>query len=373
VNEPSPRLERLQVSALSIPTDSPESDGTLAWQRTVLVVVEAVSSGVTGLGYTYADLGTALVVRDTLGRVVTGKDVMAVESNYDGMMRAVRNLGRDGIAGMAVSAVDMALWDLKARLVSLPLVSLLGSARPSVPVYGSGGFTSYDLEELSAQLARWVEAGIPRVKMKIGTEPTADAWRVSAARDAIGPGAELFVDANGAYSRKQAVAMAEKFGELGVTWFEEPVSSDDLEGMRLVRDRAPAPMEIAAGEYGYDPPYFARMLAAGAVDVLQADATRCGGVSGFLRAAALADAAGLPLSAHCAPAIHAHLGCACARVRHVEYFHDHARIERLVFSGALEPRGGRLEPGRRPGLGLALENDAERWVVEGLWRRPAAA
>jgi L-alanine-DL-glutamate epimerase-like enolase superfamily enzyme len=201
--------------------------------------------------------------------------------------------------------------------------------------------------------------------MKIGRDPAADVDRVAAARDAIGPKVQLFVDANGAYARKQALAQAERFAPLGVAWFEEPVPSDDLAGLRLLRDRGPAGMAIAAGEYGYDPPYFRRMLEAGAVDVLQADATRCGGPTGFLRAAALCDAFDVPLSAHCGPQLHAHLCCAAGRAVHVEYFHDHARIEALLLDGAIRPEGGRLRPDpSRPGVGAVPRwSEFERFEV----------
>jgi L-alanine-DL-glutamate epimerase-like enolase superfamily enzyme len=265
---------------------------------------------------------------------------------------------------MAISAVDSALWDLKARLLELPLATLLGAVRDSVPVYGSGGFTSYSIERLQAQLAGWVQDGIPRVKMKIGRRPGEDLARVRAAWEAIGSNAGLFVDANGAYSRKEALEFAERFAACGVGWFEEPVSSDDLEGLRLIRDRAPAGMDIAAGEYGYEPVYFRRMLEAGAVDVQQADATRCGGITGWLAVAALCEAHGIELSAHCAPQLHAHAGCAVGPLRHLEYFHDHARLEQLLFDGALTPVGGALRPDpERPGLGIELRTaDAERFA-----------
>jgi L-alanine-DL-glutamate epimerase-like enolase superfamily enzyme len=177
---------------------------------------------------------------------------------------------------------------------------------------------------------------------------------------------QLFVDANGAYSRKQALAFADKYAELGVTWFEEPVSSDDLAGLRLIRDRGPAGMDVAAGEYGYQPLYFRRMLEAGAVDVLQADGTRCGGVTGFLKAADVCESFGLPLSAHCAPALHVHPCCATtAEFRHLEYFHDHARIDGMLFDGAAAPVKGVLYPDlSRPGLGLEFKHkDAERFKV----------
>lgn len=358
-------IERLDVSAYTIPTDSPEADGTLSWDATTIVVVEPVAGGVSGLGYTYADTAAARLIDEMLAGVVEGRDAMAVPGTWEAMVRAIRNLGRPGIASMAIAAVDTALWDLKARLLELPLVTLLGGVREGVPVYGSGGFTSYSIERLQHQLVGWVHIGIPRVKMKIGTHPAEDLRRVRAAREAIGDDAELFVDANGAYSRKQALYQAEAFAELGVSWFEEPVSSDDLEGLRLLRDRAPAGMDIAAGEYGYDLPYFHRMLEAEAVDVLQADGSRCAGITGFMRTAALCEARSLPLSAHTAPSLHTHPGCALTPLRHLEYFHDHVRVEHLLFDGVPEPVGGMLRPHlSRPGIGLDLKRaDAARYAV----------
>ncbi len=277
--------------------------------------------------------------------------------------RAIRNLGWDGICATAISAVDVALWDLKARLLGVCLADLLGRAHEAVPVYGSGGLTSYTETELCEQLAGWVGDGIPRVKMKVGRDPAADLPRAAAVRDAIGPDAELYVDANGAYSRKQALAMADGFAELGVSWFEEPVSSNDLVGLRLIRDRAPVGIDVTAGEYGYEPGYFRQMLEAGAVDVLQADVTRCCGITGLLDVGALCTAHELPFSAHCAPQIHAHAACAIGRLIHCEYFHTHARAEALLFDGVLEPQDGRLVPNAdRVGLGIELKRaDAERF------------
>jgi len=358
-------IVRVEATAYTIPTDAPEADGTIAWDNTTLVVVEVTAGGKAGLGYTYADPSAASIARGTLAGAICGRDAMGVPGAWMSMVASVRNTGRPGVASMAVSAVDAALWDLKGRLLGLPLITLLGAAREAAPVYGSGGFTSYSVDRLREQLGGWVAAGIPRVKMKVGTHPGDDAARVRAAREAIGPAAELFVDANGAYDRKLALVQATRFAESGVSWFEEPVSSDDLEGLRLVRDRAPAGMEVAAGEYGFMPVYFRRMLAAGAVDVIQADASRCGGITGFLRVAAQAEAHCLPLSAHCAPSLHVAVGCAATQFRHLEYFHDHQRIEHLLFDGAPTPEGGALRPDpTRPGLGLDLKRqDAARYMV----------
>jgi L-alanine-DL-glutamate epimerase-like enolase superfamily enzyme len=350
-----PRVEDVRVSTYTVGTDAPESDGTLEWSATTLVVVEVTTGSVTGLGYTYADTSTALFIRDRLAPIVRGLDAMSIPAAWRAMVRAIRNLGRPGVASMAIAAVDVALWDLKARLLALPLVTLLGAARHAAPIYGSGGFTSYTEERLCAQLGQWAREGIPRVKMKVGRDAAADRRRVKLAREAVGPDVALFVDANGAYSRKEALAQADVFASAHVGWFEEPVTSDDLEGLRLLRDRGPAGMAIAAGEYGYDLPYFRRMLEAGAVDVLQADATRCAGFTGFLEVATLCDARGVALSAHCAPALHLHVACAAPAVCHVEYFHDHARIENLLFEGTVLPVRGALAPDlSRHGHGLTL-------------------
>jgi L-alanine-DL-glutamate epimerase-like enolase superfamily enzyme len=350
-------VQELEVKAFTVPTDAPEADGTLAWDSTTIVVVHAYGAGEWGIGYTYADLATATLIETKLASVVEGRDAMDPQSAWLAMVGAIRNLGRPGISSMAIAAVDVALWDLKARLLRLPLCKLLGMAQERVPIYGSGGFTSYSNERLQDQLSSWVQQGIPRVKMKVGSKPRDDPGRVRAAREAIGPNAELFVDANGAYARKQAVSLAARFREEAqVGWFEEPVSSDDLEGLRLIRDKAPEGMAIAAGEYGYDLPYFERMLEAGAVDVLQADIARCGGVTELLRVDALCRARSMPISLHCGPAIHRHVGLALEQLVHLEYFHDHVRIERLLFDGIAEPRDGALYPDlSRPGIGLELK------------------
>jgi L-alanine-DL-glutamate epimerase-like enolase superfamily enzyme len=358
----APVITRVCARAFSFPTDAPEADGTIAWSATTMVVVEIESGSTTGIGYTYASSAAAHLINDVLSGLLLGEWVTSIPRLWSAMAQAVRNVGRPGIASCAISAVDVALWDLKSRLLGLPLATLFGIARDRVPVYGSGGFTSYSTERLQNQLQGWVARdGCRFVKMKVGSDAVRDPDRVRAARAVIGE-AELFVDANGAYSRKQALAFAERVAELGVTWFEEPVSSDDREGLRLLRDRAPAAIEIAAGEYGYTPHYFRRMLEAGAVDVLQADATRCGGYTGFLRVAALVDAFGLSLSAHTAPALHLPACCAAPRLRHIEWFHDHARIERMVFDGAPTVTEGEIAPDfARPGHGLDFkQRDAER-------------
>ena len=358
-------IKKLSVAAYKIPTDKPESDGTCEWDSTTIVIVEAEAGDQRSLGYTYADEATAKLIDSKLKHVVIGRDASSPNDCFVAMVKSIRNLGRAGICSMAISAVDTALWDLKAKLLGVPLVRLFGQIRDAMPIYGSGGFTSYSNEKLQEQLDGWVEQGIPRVKMKIGRDGKADPDRVAAARQAIGEEAELFVDANGGYSRKQALELSYVFSELDVSWFEEPVSSDDLAGLHLMRDDGPPGMDIAAGEYGYDVTYFERMLDAQAVDILQADATRCGGYTGFFQAAVLCEAHHLPLSSHCAPALHLPIGCSARPFRHAEYFHDHVRIEKMFFDGVAQPNDGALAPDlSRPGNGLELKRkDVEKFAI----------
>ncbi|HUZ94526.1 MAG TPA: enolase C-terminal domain-like protein [Edaphobacter sp.] len=348
-----------KVRVFTIPTDAPEADGTYAWNSSTMVLVTLESGHHQGLGYTYADVATGKLVETLLEMVVTGCDVFSHGAILQSMYRHVRNLGETGITMMAIAAIDNALWDLRARLLNIPLVSLLGMVRESIPVYGSGGFTSYNDEQLETQLAGWVKQGCSMVKMKVGTHPSDDPRRVSVARKAIGDDTELFVDANGAYSVTQALELALLFSEQNVRWFEEPVSSDNLTGLNQIRSRAPHGMDIAAGEYGYTAWYFKQMIDAQAITVLQADATRCGGISGFLDVAALCWAANIPLSSHCGPSMHLHVCCAVPRAIHMEFFHDHARIERMFFDGFCEPVSGVMKPNlSRPGAGLELKTKA---------------
>jgi L-alanine-DL-glutamate epimerase-like enolase superfamily enzyme len=351
----SASIDRVDIAQFTIPTDLPESDGTLEWDHTDITVVWASAGGQHGLGYTYAGSSTAALIRDVLADVVRGRDALAPTAAYEAMWRSIRNIGRPGVCSMAISALDCALWDLKARLLDVPLASLLGPMRNSVPVYGSGGFTSYTNRQLADQLAHWANEGIRAVKMKIGRDPLKDPERVRTARQAIGSATRLYVDANGAYSPRAALAQMEMLAARDVSWFEEPVSSDDRAGMRFVRERTAPGINIAAGEYGYDLFYFRELLESGAVDVLQADITRCGGLTAFIQIAALCEAFHRPLSAHTAPALHVHAACAAVPFTEQEYFHDHVRIESMFFDGLPALKGGTLRPDlTRPGNGLEL-------------------
>jgi L-alanine-DL-glutamate epimerase-like enolase superfamily enzyme len=369
----SPRLDvavsAVDAAAYTIPTERPEGDGTLTWDSTTWVVVR-VGTGdprlPEGVGWTYAAPAAAHVVRDLLAPVVTGHRALDTARSWEAMVRAVRNAGRPGLVAMAISAVDTALWDLAARLLDLPLHRLLGSVRDEVPVYGSGGFTTDTEEHLREQLRGWVGQGIPRVKLKIGeswgTALRRDLERVTLARQVVGPDVEVFVDANGGYDAQQAVRVARRLDGLGVTWFEEPVSSDDHVGLRRVRACSAA--DVTAGEYGDSLAYFAHLLAADTVDCVQVDVTRCGGYTEWRRIAALAAAYGLEVSGHCAPSLHAPIAMVTPNLRHLEWFSDHVRIEHLFLDAFPSPDGGVIVPPDAPGHGLTVrESDLAPYRV----------
>lgn len=359
------KIEQLDATAYTVPTETPESDGTIKWNSTTMVLVSATAGGKTGIGYTYTQQAAAMFILTKLKPLILGEDILENTRITERLIHECRNDGATGMVMMAISAVDVALWDLKARILELPLYRLLGALRDRILVYGSGGFTSYTDYQLRQQLAGWVEQGIKHVKMKIGRHPEQDLNRVRVAREAIGTDASLFTDANGAFTGKQACLCAAEMDAYHVSWLEEPVSSEDHRGLQFIRNHVPPRIRIAAGEYGHDLRYFKRLLDAGAVDVLQADATRCGGFTGFLQVASLCAAYEIPLSAHCAPALHLHAALAAPAFSIAEYFFDHVRIEHMFFEGCSPPVEGRLAADKTaPGIGLDFKvQDARAYQV----------
>lgn len=351
-------VETLHAAAYTVPTEQAEADGTASWDATTLVVVTVSAAGVTGTGWTYGAPAVVDVVHDVLRSVVVGTDVAATPAIWAGMVAAVRDHTRVGLCGYAVSAVDIALWDLKARLLGCSLSTLWGRVRQSAPIYASGAFTTFTTTQLDQQLDAWVDdAAIPRVKIKIGeargTRTERDVARIRQTRRRVGSDTELYVDAAGSYTVKQAIRLMDEVEDSDVIWCEEPVNSNDLAGLRLIRNHVSA--DVAAGQYGSDLAYFARLCDAEAIDCVQIDATRAGGYTEWNRIAALAAAHHLEVSAHGAPNLHAHVGVATPNLRHLEYSSDHARIERLLFDHPLDPTGGQLSPhADLPGHGMNL-------------------
>jgi len=357
-------ITHVSTAVYRFPTPEPEADGTFEWHATTAVAVTLEAAGLAGLGWTYSSRAAAAVVEDELQPQVLGRSALDVTDGWSAMRRAVRNVGTSGLAMQAVSAVDVAWWDLKARLLGVPLGDLLGRCRDDVPVYGSGGFTTVDDAELAEQVAGWAEAGCTAMKIKIGEsrgdEPGRDLRRIRQLRRLAPEGTQLMVDANGGYTVGEAIRMGDRLDDVGVVWFEEPVPSDDTAGLTAVREALAC--DVAAGEYAATANDVSSLLPV--VDCLQLDATRCGGYTGWLRAAALAEGAHLQVSAHCAPSAHAVVAAAVPNMRHVEWFVDHARLEPQLLDGIPEVSGGALHPvSERPGHGMTLSEGAEQWRV----------
>lgn len=352
------------TAVYTVPTPAPEADGTAQWSATTVVVVHLTAEGEQGLGWSYTEPSAATVVADVLAPLLEGAHADDIQALRHRMLVAVRNAGATGVVASALSAVDVALWDLKARRLGVPLTRLLGRARTSAPIYGSGGFTGYDEATTVAELEHWLRLGANAVKIKIGeafgSNVERDLARVDLARRTIGNTVQLFVDANGGYSVGQAVRVEHRLRSRDVRWFEEPVSCDDPSRLADVRRRAT--IDIAAGEYVWRRSDAEALLAADAVDCLQLDVTRCGGYSGFLEVAAMAAGRGLEVSVHCGPHIAVPVALAIPNLRHVEYFVDHERTDCALFDGLPEVVDGALVPGAETsGHAMQLRADAERF------------
>ncbi|MEP7177469.1 MAG: enolase C-terminal domain-like protein [Pseudonocardiales bacterium] len=362
--DPVTTISGVKVAVYTFPTPEPEADGTLQWAATTAVTVTLHAGGQAGLGWTYSSPAAAAVIHDKLADAVNDRDAHDIAGGWSAMHRACRNLGTKGLVMQAISAVDMAWWDLKARLLKMPMTALLGQYRSEVPIYGSGGFTTLSDAQLEEQVGWWQTVGCTAMKIKIGqawgTHTTRDLARVGELRKYASDDVQLMVDANGGYSAGQARRIGHALDDLGVTWFEEPVSSDDTSGLANLRGALRC--DIAAGEYAADV-YDVRALLP-VVDCLQLDATRCGGYTGWLRSAALAQSQNLQVSAHCAPSLHAYVAAAVPNLRHVEWFVDHARLEPLLVDGLPEARGGALHLNTSTtGHGMSIRSEAEQWHV----------
>jgi L-alanine-DL-glutamate epimerase-like enolase superfamily enzyme len=353
-------IDNVDTAVYRFPTPEPEADGTLTWDATTAVAVTVSCDGLTGLGWTYSSPVAASVIETHFAALVCGRGAHDITATAAAMQNAARNYGASGLVGQAISAVDMALWDLKAKLLDVPLTTLLGACRSEVPIYGSGGFVSSSDGQLAEDVAAWRAAGCRAMKIKIGkdwgTAPQWDVDRVALFGELASDGTELMVDANGAYRTAEAVRIGDELERFAIRWFEEPVSSDDTEGLRVLRSALHC--DVAAGEY-IGTTYDAERLAP-VIDCLQADVTRCGGYTGFLRVAAIASAHNLEISTHCAPALHAPVAAAVPNLRHVEWFSDHVRLEPLLVQGVpAVGDGAMVVPSNRPGHGMALADDAE--------------
>src|SRR4051812_10868447 len=225
------------------------------------------------------------VIEGPLKSVLIGQDPLCHEKLWDDMFWQVRGFGRKGVAFIGLSAIDIALWDLKAKAFGVPLYRLLGPYTDTVPIYGSGGWTSFDLDGLVKEQTGYVARGIPRVKMKVakdfGKSEAEDIKRLAAVRKAVGDDVEIFVDANNGYYAKQAIAMSRRFEEFNVRWFEEPVLADDIQGLAEISRATTIP--VATGEHEYTKYGFKDLISQGGADIVQPDVGRVGGVTEWMK------------------------------------------------------------------------------------------
>ncbi|NQW16038.1 MAG: mandelate racemase/muconate lactonizing enzyme family protein [Chloroflexi bacterium] len=317
-------------------------------------------AGFEGLGTAAGLKATRSVIQDNLKDLLVGQDPFNIEKIWNDMFWRVRGYGRKGIAFQAVSAIDIALWDLKAKALGLPLYRLLGPFTDTVPVYGSGGWTNYSEDELVEEQMSYVNRGIPRVKMKVGKDfghsEREDLQRLDAVRTAVGDDVEIFVDANNGYYAKQAIRMAVEFEDYGVGWFEEPVLADDIAGLAAVASSTTIP--VATGEHEYTKFGFKDLITAGGVDIVQPDIGRVGGVTEWMKVAHMAHAFNLPVAPHAFQLIHLHTACATPNLKVVEYLGSVESNDELWYTEFPKPVNGMWSPyPDRPGLGLELDPD----------------
>jgi D-arabinonate dehydratase len=326
------------------------------------VVLVRTDEGVEGVGYARGGEVVRAAVEAEIAPRLVGRDAFATETLWAELQDAAAIVGRSGAFMRAQSAVDIALWDAKAKALGLPLFRLLGGERTRVPAYVSGGYyrDGQSADDLAQEMAGYVERGFRAVKIRVGRlSPREDAARAAAVRAAIGDDVDLMVDANQGYATAaDALAAGRRFEQLGVRWLEEPVRAEDRAGCAEVA--AALDMAVAAGESEYGRHAFRDLIASRAADVLQPDATVVGGVSEWLKVAALAGAHGLPLAPHYFTEVHAHLVAATPGAICVEYFFPDADIISFdeLLDEPLAPRDGFVELPERPGVGLDLRPGA---------------
>jgi L-alanine-DL-glutamate epimerase-like enolase superfamily enzyme len=351
------------IQDATIPTPLPGDAG-----RAGLFVHVHTDAGITGLGIGTPHPAVRAVVESSLKPILLGEEPFAIERLWEAMFWRVRGYGRKGVAFCALSAVDIALWDLKAKALGLPLYRLLGTYTDRVPIYGSGGWTDFSEAELVAEQTGYIERlGVRSVKMKVakdfGTAEREDLRRLAAVRKAVGDEIEILVDANNGYYAKQAIAMSKAFEDYNVRWFEEPVLADDIDGLAAVARATTIP--VATGEHEYTKYGFKDLIARGGADIVQPDIGRVGGVTEWLKAAQLAAAFNLPVAPHAFQVVSLHVACATPNLRIVEYLGVSEEADLLWYTDFPRPVDGWWSPDPdRPGLGLELDPHAvERYRV----------
>lgn len=367
---PADRITSLTLSSVTLPLPTGISDAKVLTGRqrpmtevAFLFAEIDTEAGHAGLGFSYAKRagGPAQFAhaREVAPDLI-GEDPNDIGRLWTKLVWAGASVGRSGAATQALAAIDVALWDLKAKRAGLPLAKLLGAYRDSVRCYDtSGGFLHEPIEQVLANATRTLESGVGGIKIKVGQPDwREDLRRVAAVRAHLGDGVALMVDANQQWDRPTAMRVGRAMEEFGLEWIEEPLDAYDAEGHAdLTRTLTTA---VATGEMLTSVAEHYELIRHRAVDILQPDAPRIGGITRFLTLAALADHANLQLAPHFAMEIHVHLAAAYPREPWVEHFDWLYPL----FNERLETRGGRMHLSARPGLGITLSEQARAWTVD---------
>lgn len=357
------RISSVKVHLVSEPVTSGFADATRKVESVGYVIVRVITdTGLEGIGLTYHEVGgeaTRDLIEYNMTARLIGRDPLETEVIYADFVQYLRGVGRKGLMFCALSAVDMALWDLKGKIFDLPLYRLLGGNKTRVPVYASGGWTSYSDDELVAEARRMVGEGYRMIKLKVGVEggrnPRHDVQRVAKVREAIGPDIGLMLDANNCWSAATAAQFSNRLVDFDIMFLEEPVFADDIPGLAQFKRSTDLP--LATGEHEYTK-YGARdLLLNNAVDILQLDGGRAGGYTEMLKVAAMAQAWNIPIAPHALENMHLHLAAAVPNALFVERLLLFEGLTAHTFIDAPVPKDGYMEVPNLPGMGLTLNMD----------------
>lgn len=321
--------------------------------------------GITGIGPARSGALDKALIEELLKPYVVGEDPLNSERIWEKMYWASLQYGRRGAAISAISTIDIAIWDLKGKILNQPVHKLLGGHRDTVPSYGSGINLNYTREELVEEMTAYVESGFKMVKMKIGRrDPDDDLERVKLVREAIGPDVDLALDVNNGWSVKTAIRMAGKLEKYDIYWLEEPILADEIDNLSRLADETSIP--IAVGENHYTKWEFKELMERGAMEIVQADIGKCGGVTEFIKIAAMADAYGLPVCPHHTEYVDAPLVAAIPNGLFHEYIREWFGPMGQLFVDPIKPENGEISPSNKPGFGIELNEES----IKGLKVRP---
>ena len=356
-------IKDVKVHLVSMPITAGFADATRKVEMIGYTIVRVTTEdGIEGFGVTYHEVGgeaTKVLIEKNIAPRLIGKDPFETEVIWQDMFQYLRGVGRKGLMFCALSAVDIALWDLKGKIIDMPLYRLFGGNQTEIPVYGSGGWTSYDDDELVEEMKQIVASGYKHIKFKVGYEggknPRRDLERVRKVREAVGPEIGIMLDANNCWDAATGARFANQVKDYDIMFLEEPVFADDIPGLRKYKQSTDLP--LATGEHEYTKWGARDLILNNAADIVQLDGTRAGGFTEMLKVAALTQAWNLKFAPHAMENIHIHLVSACPNALFLERLIMFEEITRNIYIDAPEPVNGIMTIPDLPGLGLKLDMD----------------